>query len=95
MISTMAHERDPQPAVLRVRVGAGHSLRRRARTAQDVDDTWSRIDVDFTDTEAFAEEISSFGPDVLVENPTQLKESVIRRLTGALSPGPGGEEARS
>jgi len=93
MISTVAVERDPQPAVLLVRTGAGHSLRRRARTVGDVDDTWSQVDVDFTDTEAFAEEISSFGPDVVVENPTELKESVIRRLTGAIGPGPGTEEA--
>ena len=93
MIRTQALERDPQPAVLRVRVGAGHSLRRRARTVGDVDDTWSLVDVDFTDTEAFADEISSFGPDVVVENPTELKESVIRRLTGALGPGHGSEEA--
>ena len=93
MIGNMAVERDPQPAVLRVRVGAGHSLRRRARTVGDIDDTWSQVDVDFTDTEAFADEISSFGPDVVVENPTELRESVIRRLTGALGPGPGSEEA--
>jgi proteasome accessory factor B len=95
MISTVVVERDPRPAVLRVRVGAGHSLRRRAGTVEDLDDTWSRIDVDFTDTEAFAEEISSFGPDVVVERPTELRESVIRRLTGALGPGPGREEARA
>jgi proteasome accessory factor B len=93
MISTMAVERDPQPAVLRVRVGAGHSLRRRARTVGDVDGTWSQIDVDFTDTEAFADEISSFGPDVVVDSPSELRESVIRRLRGALGPGPGSEAA--
>ena len=95
MISTMALERDPQPAALRVRVGAGHSLRRRATTVTPTGDTWSLVDVDFTDTEAFAEEISSFGPDVVVENPTELKESVIRRLTGSLGPGPASEVARA
>lgn len=93
MISTIAVESDPQPAVLRVRVGAGYSLRRRAGTIRDLDDTWSQVDLDFTDTEAFAEEISSFGPDVVVKSPPGLKESVIRRLTGALGPGPGTEGA--
>ena len=92
MISTTVVESDPRSAVLRVRVGAGHSLRRRARTAQDLDEAWSQVHVDFTDTEAFAEEISSFGPDVLVENPSALKESVIRRLTGALGPVPESDE---
>ena len=93
MISTQAVERDPQPAVLRVRLGAGHSLRHRARAVVDLDDAWSQVEVDFTDTEAFADEISSFGPDVLVEEPAQLKQSVIRRLTGALGQGSSTEEA--
>jgi len=73
-------------------VGAGHSLRRRAANVGDIDDTWSQVRIDFTDTEAFADEISSFGPDVVVENPTELRESVIRRLTGALDPMPSSEE---
>jgi len=85
MIRTMAVERDPQPAVLRVRVGAGASLRRRARTVGDVDDHWSLVDVDFTDTETFADELASFGPDVVVEQPPDLREAVIRRLKGAMA----------
>jgi proteasome accessory factor B len=93
MISTLTVERDPQPAELRVRVGAGHSLRRRAHTLGRADHTWSLVVVDFTDTEAFAEEIASFGPDVVVESPTELRESVVRRLTGALGPAPRKEEA--
>ena len=84
MISTVAVDRDPRPAALRVRVGAGHSLRRQADTLEAVDDDWSRIVLDFTDTEAFAEEVAGFGPDVVVESPADLRESVIRRLTGAL-----------
>jgi len=93
MISSVAVQRDPRPAVLRVRVGAGNSLRRQADPAEAVDDSWSRIAIAFTDTEAFAEEIASFGPDVVVESPDELRESVIRRLTGALGPVPSGEQA--
>ena len=89
MIRTVAVEHAPQPSSLRVRKGAGHSLRRRADTCVAVDDDWSRIVIDFTDTEAFAEEISSFGPDVMVTDPVALRESVIRRLTGALGGTPG------
>ena len=89
MISATAVDRLPQPAALQVRVGTGHSLRRQAHTAEAVDDTWSLITVDFTDTEAFAAEICSFGPDVLVKGPTELRESVIRRLTGSLGQGDG------
>jgi proteasome accessory factor B len=93
MISTLAVERDPRPAGLRVREGAGHSLRRRATTVTPTDAMWSLVEVDFTDVEAFADEISSFGPDVVVERPTELRESVIRRLTGALGTAASSEQA--
>jgi len=88
MISTVAVEREPQPATLRVRTGAGHSLRRLASTVAEIDGTWSRIGLDATDVEALANEVSGFGPDVVVESPAELRESVIRRLTGALGPEP-------
>jgi proteasome accessory factor B len=84
MISAAAVEREPQPAVLQVRAGAGHSLRRQARTARPIDLSWSLITVDFTEVEAFAAEICSFGPDIIVKSPTELQESVISLLTGAL-----------
>ena len=85
MISRLVAERDLQPSVLRVRAGAGHTLRRRARTVGDIDDDWSLVDVDFADTEALADEVAGFGPDVLVEQPLELREAVVRRLQGAVT----------
>jgi proteasome accessory factor B len=97
MIRTEAADLAPRPATLQVRVGAGHSLRRQATSVSpapgtsQTGDTWSLIVVDYTDTEAFAAEICSFGPDVVVRSPADLRESVIRGLTGALGPGPGSD----
>jgi proteasome accessory factor B len=91
MISTVAVEREPRAAVLRVREGAGHSLRRQATTVGPAGPGWSLVAIDFTDTEAFAEELCSFGPDVVAESPTDLRQSVIRRLTGSLEPAPSME----
>ena len=93
MISNVSTDHDPRQASLKVRAGAGHSLRRQARTAEELDDTWSQLVVDYTDTEAFAAEICGFGPDVLVIGSDELREAVIRRLTGALSSGPVSEKA--
>jgi proteasome accessory factor B len=90
MISAAALEREPTPAALQVRVGAGHSLRRQASSVEPVDDSWSLVVVDFTDPEAFAAEICSFGPDVVVRGPAELRESVIGRLTGVLGRQPAG-----
>ena len=78
-------EREPHPAILRVRAGGGNVLRRRARTVSDVDDHWSQLDVDYTDTEQFAQEVAGFGPAVRVVHPPELAEAVVRRLRAALS----------
>jgi len=99
MISAVTVESAPRAAALRVRVGAGHSLRRQATTVTEIapgvpGELWSLVAIDFTDTEAFAEEICSFGPDVVVQSPAELRESVIRRLTGALGQVPSGEGTR-
>ena len=80
----------PSPAVLRVRRGTGHSLRRRARTVGEVDDTWDLVDLDHHDLEDFAEELAGYGPDVVVEQPPELVDSVVRRLRGALAAHGGG-----
>jgi proteasome accessory factor B len=74
----------PSPAVLRVRRGTGHSLRRRARTVGEVDGTWDLVDLDYTDLEDFGEELAGYGTDVVVEAPPELVESVVRRLRGSL-----------
>jgi len=83
--------RDLRAAVMRVREGTGHSLRRQATTVSPAGQGWSQVAIDFTDTDAFAEEICSFGPDVVAESPPDLRESVIRRLTGSLQPAPSAE----
>ncbi len=83
MIAGVEVVREPQPAVLRVLAGAGNTLRRRARTVSDVDDNWSQLDVDFTDTETFAQEIAGFGPAVRVIHPPELTQAVVRRLRAA------------
>ena len=80
----------PSPAVLRVRRGSGHSLRRRARTVGEVDDTWDLVDLDHRDLEAFAEELAGYGADVVVEQPPELVDAVVRRLRGALAAHGGG-----
>ncbi|HET7279045.1 MAG TPA: WYL domain-containing protein [Dermatophilaceae bacterium] len=84
MIRTEAPGGEARPAVIRVRRGAGHVLRRRARTVGQVDDTWSLLDVDYADADAFADELAGYGPDVVVEQPPHLAELVIRRFEGVL-----------
>jgi proteasome accessory factor B len=73
----------PQPhstARVRVRVGSGESLRRRAIDSQPVDDGWTRLEVPYASGSSLADELLSYGPDVIVEEPEEVRADVIRRL---------------
>lgn len=83
MIRTTVGEQHQQQAVLKAREGRGQSLRRRAASATDAADGWSELTVVFTDAEAFADEVTGYGPDVVVVEPAEVREAVVRRLAGA------------
>ncbi len=75
-------------AVLRIRAGAGVPLRQWARdVAADTDGApgWDRVTLSFADSGWYAEYLASFGPDIVVLDPPDLREAVIRRLKGALA----------
>jgi proteasome accessory factor B len=75
-------------AVLRIRAGAGVPLRQWARdVAADTDAApgWDRVTLSFADSGWYAEYLASFGPDIVVLDPPDLREAVIRRLKGALA----------
>ena len=75
----------PEPAVLRVRDGQGHTLRRRAQSVEEVDQFWSRVSVEYGDVESLADEVVGHGADVVAEQPAELVHAVVRRLEGALA----------
>lgn len=68
-------------ATIRVRSGAGDMLRRRAAGSQQVDDGWTEIELPFADEASLADELVSFGADVVVIGPDEIKAAVVRRLT--------------
>jgi len=43
------------------------------------------VDVPFSDLSWFAEHLASFGADVAVSEPADLRDAVITRLKGALA----------
>lgn len=73
-------EPQPLPAVLRVRVGTGHGLRRRAARVEHAEPQWDRLRLEHGDLRWLADEIASHGADVVVEEPTELREAVVSRL---------------
>jgi proteasome accessory factor B len=75
-----------QTAVLRVRANAGFRLRRWANeVTPDETPGWDRVTVSFADVPWYADYLAWFGPDVMVVEPPDLREAVIRRLKGVLA----------
>jgi proteasome accessory factor B len=72
--------------VLRVRSGTGHGLRRHAVSAEPGPEPgWDTIGVPYSDSGWWSEQLASFGADVVVLDPPDLREAVIGRLKGALA----------
>jgi proteasome accessory factor B len=83
-------EWDTQPppqraAVLRVRQGAGHGIRRYATSVRPDGAGWDLVETPFSDVAWFAEHLASFGRSVVVAEPADLREAVITQLKGALA----------
>jgi len=75
----------PRTCLLRVRAGAGHGLRRYAEAiAADRSPGWDLVTLSYSDTAWWSEHIASFGADVVVLEPTDLRDAVIGRLKGVL-----------
>jgi proteasome accessory factor B len=72
-------------AVLRVRNGAGFDLRRHAVRQEQGADGWDEVETPFAEVAWFAEHLASFGEDVVVCEPADLRDAVITRLKGALA----------
>jgi proteasome accessory factor B len=76
----------PRTCILRIRAGAGHGLRRHALSVRpDPEPGWDQIEASYSDAGWWSEHIASFGADVVVLEPTDLRDAVIGRLKGALA----------
>lgn len=92
-------DRPQTQAVLRVRQGQAASLRRRAEDAPanagpgengpTNPSGWDTLSVRYGDDEVFAEDLVGYGADVVVLEPSGLREAVVRRLRAALQAAEG------
>jgi len=81
LASSLAPPHPHSSARVLVRQGAGDSLRRRAATSKPADEGWTEIELPYGSGSSLAEELSSYGPDVIVVEPAQVRDAVVRRLT--------------
>ena len=77
-----------QPAPVstaRVRIRAGKALPlRRMGTVIDDNPDWTTVDITYEDVEQLAGLVCGFGSAVIVDEPAELRTSVVGRLSGAL-----------
>jgi len=91
-VRELVREWDTEPqvrrtAVVQVRRGAGYGLRRGAGAVRPDPQRagWDLVEVPFSDVGWQSEHLASFGADVVVIEPADLREAVIGRLKGALA----------
>ena len=74
----------PRTATLLIRDGKANGLRRYARDVTPAADRpgWDRVEMNLWGTEWMAGTVASFGADVIVTDPPDLRDAVIRRLKG-------------
>ncbi len=74
-----------------VRPGTGHGLRRHAQPSDSTDDApdgWERLTATYGATDGFADEVLGYGADVVVLEPPDVRDSVVRRLREAAGQAP-------
>jgi proteasome accessory factor B len=81
LASSLAPPHPHSSATVLVRHGAGDGLRRRAASSSPADEGWTRIELPYGSGSSLAEELTSYGPDVVVVEPPEIRDAVIRRLT--------------
>jgi proteasome accessory factor B len=79
------HPPDRRTAAVRVRVGAGQGIRRLAIAQRPDRSGWDLVELRFSEVDWLAGYLASFGPDVAVEGPPDLREAVIARLKAVLA----------
>jgi proteasome accessory factor B len=90
-VRTLVREWDNEPqartAVLQVRQGGGYGLRRGATASRPDPERpgWDLVEMPFSDVGWHGEQLASFGADVVVLEPADLRDAVIGRLKGVLA----------
>ena len=81
--AVLAPDAPERTAVVRARPGRAVALRQRGGPATEVTDGWERLEVGFGRLEVTADELASYGPDVVVDAPDDLRDAVVGRLRAA------------
>jgi proteasome accessory factor B len=85
LVARMAGDEPRTAATVRVRQGTARELRSEATSITPDGDGWDRVAVAYSDPERFADRVSGFGSDVVVIEPDEARDAVVRRLQALAS----------
>ncbi|HEU5144242.1 MAG TPA: WYL domain-containing protein [Dermatophilaceae bacterium] len=89
-VAVAAQEPEPSgSAVVRLRRGTGHALRRRGTALRDVDDEWSELELPYV-RGTTERDLAALGPNAVAVSPEELVEAVRAALRGAATAHVGG-----
>jgi proteasome accessory factor B len=88
LAESLAPPRPRESATVRVRAGTAAPLRRRASRSRPVDDAWTELELAYASGQTLADELLSYGPDVVVVAPPEVRESVVRQLSALAGAAP-------
>jgi len=88
LAESLAPPRPRESATVRVRAGTAAPLRRRASRSRPVDDGWTELELAYASGQTLADELLSYGPDVVVVAPPEVRESVVRQLSALAGAAP-------
>ena len=80
-VAMLAPNPAEQQATVAVRADAAHPLRRRGTLTRSSRDGFDGVLVRYQDAETLAVELCGYGADVVVVEPDELRDAVVRRLT--------------
>lgn len=85
LASAVAGVEPPAPtgsARVRVRTGTCAGLRRGLQAGTPVDEEWEELEVPYADPARLAGTVAQYGPDAVVVGPDEVREALVRHLTG-------------
>jgi proteasome accessory factor B len=81
IVARQAGGGEEQLVVVRARPGTAVGLRRSAVHLGAGEDGDDRLQLSTTEPQALADQLAAYGPDVVVEAPTAVRDAVVERLT--------------
>jgi proteasome accessory factor B len=81
LAESLGPPRPHESATVRVRTDAAAPLRRRASRSRPVDDGWVELELAYGSGQSLADELLSYGPDVVVVEPPEVRDAVVRQLS--------------